>query len=421
MAKKNLYINNTSLGTYGIYISSDTVLNAPSFDYIEHQVPGRDGTLLQYNNRLNNVIRKFTCYAPLNTTPATAIANVKSLIYSSPGYVKISSDYETGMYQYGYLAQDIVVKPFNRYKTAEFDLYFSCLPKKYFTTQASVVLNGANFTNIRSTLTRNNGFMTRLLNDLPLQYIPNETAFYIIGTSTALTNGTAISGISCSWSEGDTFCAVCTGAASTINDANDYGELVAYGNESISGASHTVSVGARLCFVVPVRTTGTYTVTYTISGNTTTITTPSLSSTTASLTNTSATGASVIMDLDYYFYGLSTDPFIPNAMTFVYYNGTQKMGDCVVVWHTELCTPAFTAKLADYAYYADSTYNFTVTMDFTNNHAVVKKTGMPDLDFDEFMEINGTIPAFGFNKIEVNTFKSGAGGGGKLYADWWAL
>ena len=61
----------------------------------------------------------------------TALAQLKKVIYSNTGYIKIVSDYNPSTYQYGYLAQGIDAKPFNNAKTVQFSLYFSCLPQIY--------------------------------------------------------------------------------------------------------------------------------------------------------------------------------------------------------------------------------------------------------------------------------------------------
>lgn len=125
MARKYLYINDTKIE--GIYITSDTYLNSPSFDYTEYKIPGRDGNVIIDNKRMNNVMRKFDCYIPQSGNIDTALANLKSVLYLNRGYLKISSDYDPGFYQYGYLAQELNIAPFNN-KAASFSLYFSCLP-----------------------------------------------------------------------------------------------------------------------------------------------------------------------------------------------------------------------------------------------------------------------------------------------------
>lgn len=129
MARKYLYINDTKID--GIYISSDTYLNSPSFDYSEFKIPGRDGNVIIDNKRMNNVMRKFDCYIPESGNINTALSNLKRILYSNRGYLKIASDYDQqGVYQYGYLAQELNINPFHN-KAASFSLYFSCLPNIY--------------------------------------------------------------------------------------------------------------------------------------------------------------------------------------------------------------------------------------------------------------------------------------------------
>ena len=170
MSKKNLYLTDTSLGTYGIYISSDTYLDAPQIDYVEYQVPGRTGNAILDRNRLNNVIRRFDCYIPEGTNIDTTLDSLKKLLYLNRGYVKLSSDYEPSRYQYGYLAQELNVKPFNL-KTAEFSLYFSCVPKKYSTANSAHDATHAEVNNYLTSYFRNdNTDLVNLLANAKINY-----------------------------------------------------------------------------------------------------------------------------------------------------------------------------------------------------------------------------------------------------------
>lgn len=140
--RKHLYINDVDICEFGIYISSDTYLNSPLIDYKEYQIPARDGTVIQYNKRLNNVVRRFDCYIPEIEDVKLSINKLNALLYNNVGYVKLVSDYDNAFYQYGYLAQEIEVEPFQYNHTASFTLYFSCLPKKYLIDGGGTVYDG---------------------------------------------------------------------------------------------------------------------------------------------------------------------------------------------------------------------------------------------------------------------------------------
>lgn len=137
---KTLSINGQSLSAYGIYISSDTYLNAPSIDYTEYQIPARDGSLFSYNKRLNDVVRKFTCYIHEGTDVSEAMQSLKDLLYSNIGDLKIESDYTPNYYQIGTFIDGIEAEPFNLGMTATFELYFSCRPYQYERVETTVDL-----------------------------------------------------------------------------------------------------------------------------------------------------------------------------------------------------------------------------------------------------------------------------------------
>lgn len=186
MARKQLYLNGTGTGSYGIYISSDTYLNAPAVDFTAYQVPGRSGDLLQYNKRLNNIIRKFDCYIPREVV--TNFDAFKKLLYSNLGYFEITSDYDPDTFQRGYLAEDIETEPFNtgENQTVKFTLYFSCEPQKYFTTDMrrgfsfyAFNVFGVYFPRI---LPRSHRIIQDMLQMLPPGDTPKDNAFAIFPT-----------------------------------------------------------------------------------------------------------------------------------------------------------------------------------------------------------------------------------------------
>lgn len=371
MAMKNLYLNDVSLGQYGIFITSDTVLNAPSFDYVEHQVPGRDGTMLQYNNRLNNVVRKFTCHIPFRNKVNSGITALKKILYSNPGYIKIASDYESGVYQYGYLAQEFNVNPFNMYRTATFDLYFSCQPKKYFNTNTPLAATVSS---------RNYDLVTRsslqnIFDQMPPNFVPDEKIFYSIGYAVSFTT---ITNVSVSWSGGGTFMAL-------VGDVNG---LLAYSNTNISESTISVSSAeTKLTILMPVKLTGTLTFEYTLNGTTHTETF-NCESDVATSSNADAIGVDLSeLHLTYIKSVHGVGAFAPNSLYVAAYTGGEFVSDAYITLRNDLFPASMGSKLTEYTGFL----GYEIIANINNGDAKMVKSGLPDLPMNDYFEMNGSI------------------------------
>lgn len=195
MARKQLYINGVGTGDYGIYISSDTYLNAPAPDITAHSVPGRNGDLIQWNKRLNNIVRKFTCYIPSDAQ--SNFDEFKKLLYLQDGYMEISSDYETDTYQRGYLADEIEAEPFQKDEnlSVTFEIYFSCEPQKYIKNVYSLNSDVSSGTTMRSAiLPRSHQLVQAIFKAIPSDAVPDGDFFiyfqgnqYLMGTDIGAT------------------------------------------------------------------------------------------------------------------------------------------------------------------------------------------------------------------------------------------
>lgn len=175
---KTLYINDTALSDYGIYCSSDTYLNAPSIDYSEYMIPARTGNIIQDNKRLNNVIRVFSCFCKKETVN-DSIDDLKKLIYSNRGNLKIASDYEPNIYQYGYFHEEMVIRPIIHEDVAIFELNFNCNPKKYENEDYSMRYS-SNASNIENILFQDDSFLNEMLNFMPANLRPSNSMFYVV-------------------------------------------------------------------------------------------------------------------------------------------------------------------------------------------------------------------------------------------------
>ncbi len=274
---KQFYINGVGSSTYGVYISSDTFLNSPSFDFTEYSVPARNGSLIAYNQRLNNVLRKFDCY--INTNVLSNLNGLKRLLYSHPGYVRIESDYDPDTYQEGYLAQEIEVAPFDAsgVLSVQFSLFFSCKPQKFFKTTQETTIE--TYYSQLFLLPRTNKKIATMLELLTPSQIPEDMLFYGLRMS----SGTKAN-FNASWSGGADFFAL----VDAYYDPYTKTKSVLYtNNTSITSQSVTATENCWLIFGY--RDSGNLVYSYTGSSQQTL----SLNSGKVDITNSNATGVSV--------------------------------------------------------------------------------------------------------------------------------
>lgn len=183
---KQLYINGVGTGQFDIYISSDTFLNSPEIAYEAYEVPALDGSLLKYDKRLNNVIRRFDCFCKSNVN--VNIAQLKKLLYSNRGYMRIESDYDPNYYQMGYLAEGIEFTPFDASGAYEvqFSLYFSCKPTKLYKTTTPFTTTAIKYGQISAIYSRNDPYMQELFAQMPVEDIPDAEFFATLTIHDAL-------------------------------------------------------------------------------------------------------------------------------------------------------------------------------------------------------------------------------------------
>lgn len=128
MVRRKFYINGKPSSDFGIYAASDTYLNAPAVGYDSFSVPKVNGLFISEKDRLSNVTRRFSCFAPDGIKAACEA--LFQYLYSIDGYFVLQSDYDVEHYCYAYFEEGVEVTPF-RAEAGTFDLYFSCMPQKY--------------------------------------------------------------------------------------------------------------------------------------------------------------------------------------------------------------------------------------------------------------------------------------------------
>lgn len=401
MAYKQLYINGTGTGSFGIYITSDTYLNAPAPDYVAHQIPGRYGDLVQWNNRLNNIIRKFECYIPDNVQ--ANFDGFKKLIYSNIGYMEITSDYEPDTYQRGYLADEIEAEPFRDKNnlTATFELYFSCEPQKYFKTGSSTLMLFTTGTWRGSCiLPRSHAVIQDLFKALPASDIPEGEAFAVFGITSAITQGYTISDFKFDLTGYDGFVAMIFGTYLYMPGAASFRHVAAYssfGGIDAAGPAYTIPTSnVELAVVIPANVTGTWTA----SAKNQNAVTYSESVTMASLgnnTNADAIGASYTIEISGE-YGQASDADVEEHSIGVYVAGYLS-GRKTISAIIDVDTNVF-RNLSQ----SGQTYSASITINTEDMSVIGSFAGEP-VKLSNYVGIYGTIDGMA-DRLEVYAYQT---------------
>ena len=428
MPRHTLKIEGTDISQYGIYISSDTYLNAPQIDYTDYQIPNRNGNMIQYNKRLNNVVRKFECYIPRSTEIASGLRSLKSLLYSKPGYLKLESDYDSGFIQYGYLAQEIKVNPF-RLKNAKFDLYFSCQPVRIHGTNAAITFApvfapGSSRQAFVGVARRQSGMIQQMINALPMSAVPDADFFCVMRMTSVNTPYTLNQSVVASGNTGGGFAAICELSGTHGFKANQFENLRGYSLEGTPSASYNfngTAVNSKPYLVFPIPT-GTVTASCTDS----TTTNYTLNFTDVQKIETISTAIGVnISKLEFEYADISSSGSIgtdSGSITIL-----EGYSDNNQMWHFEFSVdfgsmPLAIRQLIASNYSTDSYPDRLFNMRLENGKLYVFKN-TNTLDISEYAVMSGDLGGLG-NKIKI----IGLGGAElpyigqiKIYPEWWNL
>lgn len=423
MAMKQLYINGTGSGNFEVYISSDTYLDSPTLDLNEYSVPAVNGNIINYNKRLNNVVRKIDCF--IKSDPINNLTQFKKLIYANTGYMRIESDYDPDTYQHGYLAQEIKVTPFNTGAKLEitFSLYFSCKPQKWFkvNTTASGSTIQPHCVEMQGVIAKNDTRpyfnMKKVLEMLPVDVQP--TCNYYVQFELDGLASQEVTDVSVTTNTSDIVivCGVCRTGYEGNYQYQDY--VICYGNGSANISSYDLPDGRNSIKVV-VPASGVLQVSASaVTSNGTKTFEWDAADYSLSIANTSAIG----MDMDYsILYN-----FVREGASLLYtpilvqskLNGVVQNEQTITVHFEKL-----DAETRQYIYdnYADS-YAIMVEIDSNNTAKIVK--GTDSMDISSYLEVDGNIDGMCDSVIVVPYVMANSVGTVKkielLKPRWWQL
>ena len=135
--RKHLYVDNIDLSTYGVYISGQGTFGSGAKEYNYYNIPGRNGSVLGYRPRLENV--NVTYPAGIYTNFSQNIRDLRSLLLSREGYVKINDDYDTTHFRLGAYTDEFTPDVTQLNDAGQFDITFNCRPERWLNTGETTV------------------------------------------------------------------------------------------------------------------------------------------------------------------------------------------------------------------------------------------------------------------------------------------
>lgn len=150
MSRNYVTFDGTDLRDYGLYVSGSHVFNAPVRLYDEIAIPGRNGSLIGSEKRLDNIELVYQSF--IYTNFKTNIANLRAFLLSKVGYKKVIDTYHSTEYRLGYYAGGLEVDTTSKLDAGQFELTFHCKPQRFLTSGDTVTTLSASGTITNPTL-----------------------------------------------------------------------------------------------------------------------------------------------------------------------------------------------------------------------------------------------------------------------------
>ena len=117
----------------GVFITGESVYNAPERDVESVEIAGRSGDYLIDKGRWKNIDVKYTCgcFGEDQDEFAKKIRKFRNLLASRYGYHRLVDSYNPEEYRLGVFKNPVEVNSQSMKRAGEFDLVFNCNPKRY--------------------------------------------------------------------------------------------------------------------------------------------------------------------------------------------------------------------------------------------------------------------------------------------------
>lgn len=135
----------------GIYITGESVYDAPERDVQAVEIAGRSGDFLLDNGRWKNIDITYHCgtFGADKSEFSGKIRNYLGLLKARKGYKRLQDSYNPNEFRMGICRNAVEVEPVAYKQAGEFDLVFNCKPQRYLTSgdTEQTITSGTTLTN----------------------------------------------------------------------------------------------------------------------------------------------------------------------------------------------------------------------------------------------------------------------------------
>lgn len=131
--RKTFTYNGVNSADYGLYISGDSVYNAPSRVYEMVDIAGRNGQLAIDQGRFENIEVTYPAFifAETQTEFAQRLRDIRAWLMSPVGYQRLEDTYHPDEFRMAIYMSGLEADPTHYNEAGEFELTFNCKPQRF--------------------------------------------------------------------------------------------------------------------------------------------------------------------------------------------------------------------------------------------------------------------------------------------------
>lgn len=143
---RNYFIyNGRDSRDFGVYISGQGTFSAPQKAYQFYNIPGRNGALIGYDNRFENIEVSYDAF--IYKDFSKNIAEFRSFLLSVPGYARLEDSYHPDEFRMAAYVGAFEPEVTPKNDAGQFTITFNCKPQRYlFSGETRYSLLGGTYT-----------------------------------------------------------------------------------------------------------------------------------------------------------------------------------------------------------------------------------------------------------------------------------